>query len=143
MRRTFIFILTLMMCAQIAAAEGPSDQTFRDLEAQILHATLTKDAAQIDKLLASDYVSVGLSGQVRSKAAIVESYSSKGFAISSATEDKVTIRRYEGMAIVIGLLTLSGTSNGLDISGTYAFTRVYKRGGNTWLAISYQATPVK
>jgi hypothetical protein len=38
---------------------------------------------------------------------------------------------------------MSGKDGNDDISGRYAFTRVYKKDAGEWRAVSFQATPVK
>jgi ketosteroid isomerase-like protein len=97
----------------------------------------------MNKLFASDYVSVGVSGKIRSKAEVIQVYSTGQLVSTSAQIDQLTVRQYGEFAIVIGFITISGKDGATDISGKYAFTRVYRRERNEWLAVSFQATLVK
>jgi uncharacterized protein (TIGR02246 family) len=143
MKTVVAMILILLMSVPIAFAEGTGDQVFRELENRISHAVMTGDAAEMNKLFASDYTSVGVSGKIRSRAEVIEAYSSRTLAISTAQTEKITVRQYGDIAIVVGFITVSGKEGGTDITGRYAFTRVYKRESGEWRAVSFQATPVK
>jgi ketosteroid isomerase-like protein len=143
MKTGIAIILCLLMFVPIASAEGAADQIFRELENRISHAVITKDATEMNKLFASDYTSVGVSGHIRSRAEVIEAYSSGRITISTAQTGKLTVRQYGDIAIVVGVITVSGKEDSTDISGQYAFTRVYKRDAGKWLAVSFQATPVK
>jgi hypothetical protein len=143
MRIGIAIILSLLMSVSIAFAEGAADQLFRDLENRISHAVMTGDAAEMNKLFASDYTSVGVSGTIRSRAEVIDAYSSRKLAISAAQTEKITVRQYGDIAIVVGFITVSGKEGDTDISGRYAFTRVYKRDSSEWRAVSFQATLVK
>lgn len=135
--------LTLLMSIPISVAQDAPEQVFRDLENRISHAVMRGDVAEIGSLLASDYTSVGVSGHIRSRADVLQVYSSGQLLMSAAQTGKLTVRQYGDIAIVVGLITVSGKEGSKDISGQYAFTRVYKRDAGKWLAVSFQATPVK
>lgn len=135
--------LALTFSVALAFSENSDEQVFRDLENRILHAVMTKDVAEMGSLLASDYTSVGISGHIRSRAEVLQAYSSGRLVMSAAQTDKMTVRPYGDVAIVVGLITVSGKEGSTDISGQYAFTRVYKREAGKWLAVSFQATPVR
>ena len=136
-------VLILMSSVALAFAENSDEQVFRDLENRISHAVMTRDVAEMASLFASDYTSVGVSGHIRSRAEVLQAYSSGRLVISTAQTGKMTIRHYGDVAIVVGLITVSGKEGSTDISGEYAFTRVYEREAGKWLAVSFQATPVK
>jgi ketosteroid isomerase-like protein len=104
---------------------------------------MTRDVAELGSLLASDYTSVGVSGHIRSRAEVLQAYSSGRLVMSAAQTGKMTVRQYGDIAIVVGLITVSGKDGSTDISGQYAFTRVYKRDAGKWIAVSFQATPVR
>jgi hypothetical protein len=97
----------------------------------------------MDRLFASDYISVGVSGHVRSRAEIIDAYSHGTISIKTSRPENMNVRQYRDFAIVIGLVTVSGVDGTTDISGKYTFTRIYKRDSGTWRAVSFQATPVK
>jgi ketosteroid isomerase-like protein len=143
MKRAIAVVLILLAAVQFGIAGDTDEQVFRDLENRISHAVMTRDVAEMGSLFASDYTSVGVSGHIRSRAEVIEAYSSGRLAIASAQTGNMTVRGYGDLAIVVGLITVSGKEGSTDISGQYAFTRVYKRDASKWLAVSFQATPVK
>jgi uncharacterized protein (TIGR02246 family) len=143
MKTGIAIILCLLMSFPIASAESTSDQVFRDLENRISHAVMTRDAAEMNKLFASDYTSVGVSGRIRSRAEVIEAYSNGRLALSASQTDKMSVRQYGDIAVVVGFVTVSGTDGGTNISGRYAFTRVYKQDSGEWRAVTFQATLVK
>jgi uncharacterized protein (TIGR02246 family) len=143
MKSAVAIALALLISVSLAVAEDTPDQVFRDLENRISHAVMTRDTAGMNKLFASDYTSIGVSGKIRSRTEVIEAYSSGNLAIATAQTGKIRVRQYGDIAIVVGLITVSGKEGSTDISGQYAFTRVYKRDAGKWLAVSFQATSVR
>jgi hypothetical protein len=135
--------LALLMSVSVATAQDVKLDGFKVLESKILEASMHGDSAKLDILLADDYVSIGASGHIRSRAEIIKAYTSGSLKVPSAHSEPKTIRQYGSIAIVVGLLTMAGTDNGKDISGRYAFTRVYKNDSGKWRAVSFEATPIK
>ena len=143
MKNCIATILALIVFVPAAVSADSPDRVFRDLEGRISHAVITRDVTEMTKLFADDYTSVGISGQIRSRAEIIEAYSSGRLAISAVQTGTITVRQYGDIAIVIGFVTVSGKDGGTDISGRYAFTRAYRRDSSGWRAISFQATLAK
>jgi uncharacterized protein (TIGR02246 family) len=143
MKSAIAIALTLLISVSAVLAEDPPEKLFRDLENQIAHAVIAKDADQLNKLYATDYTSVGGAGQIWSKTEIIDACTRGQRIISAAQIEKITVRLYTDTAIVVGFLTMSGKDGNRDISGRYAFTRVYRKESGEWRAVSFQATPVK
>jgi ketosteroid isomerase-like protein len=143
MKRAIAVALILLAAVQLGVAGDTDEQVFRDLENRISLAVMTRDMTEMGSLLASDYTSVGVSGHIRSRAEVLQAYSSGRLVMSAAQTGKMTVRQYGDIAIVVGLITVSGKDGSTDISGQYAFTRVYKRDSGKWIAVSFQATPVR
>jgi ketosteroid isomerase-like protein len=143
MKSAIAIAVTLLISISLAFAEETPEKLFRNLETRIAQAAIAKDATQLNKLYASDYISVGGAGQIWSKAEVIDSLTSGRRAITAAQVEKITVRQYADTAIVVGTLTMSGKDGDKDITGRYAFTRVYKRDSGEWHAVSFQSTPVK
>jgi uncharacterized protein (TIGR02246 family) len=135
--------LMLLTFISFAVPEDAPEQVFRDLENQIAQAVMTRNASAMSSLFTSDYMSVGVSGRIRSRAEIIDASLSGQLAISKVQTGKITVRLYGDTAIVVGLITVFGKDGSKDISGQWAFTRVYQRESGKWVAASFQATPVK
>jgi len=129
--------------AVAAVVSDTPEKMFRDLENQISHAVMTKDASAMNNLFSTAYTSVGVSGRIRSRAEVIDAYTSGRLVITKAETGKIGVRQYGDFAVVVGEITVSGKEGSRDISGRYAFTRVYKRDAGKWPAVSFQATPVK
>jgi hypothetical protein len=143
MKSVIAFAVILLISISPVFAEEQSDKIFRQLEDRVTHAVVTKDAAEMNKLFANNYVSVGVSGQIRSKTEVIDAYTSGKLAIASAQTEKITVRQYNDIAIVVGFVSVAGKDGDRDISGRYAFTRIYKSDSGEWHAVSFQATLVK
>jgi hypothetical protein len=144
-RRLFILIAATMLLANSSpvSASQTSDETFHELEARISKAVKTRNTEQLSSLLADGFISVGFTGHVRSKAEVIETYTNGKTLIKSANETEVIVRQFDDTAVVVGTLTLIGNDSGTDITGSYRFMRVYKKFGEKWQAISFEATPDK
>ena len=135
-----LITLAVLLWVPLVVAQDPSEAKFRDLENQIWKAVMAGDTGSMEKLFAKDYVSVGVSGRIRSKLEIIKMYTGGDLKITSVQTGEITVRQYGDIAIVVGTITVEGTELDLDISGSYAFTRVYNLGAGEWKAVSFQAT---
>jgi ketosteroid isomerase-like protein len=142
MRRIVVIVAVFTLWVSAAVARAGSQQTFSELELKISHAVETHDLKALNNLLADDYISIGVSGQVRSKADVLQAYS-HGLTITNVRSKIEKVRVYGDMAIATGVITMSGKEGSVDISGNYAFTRVYQLRLSKWLAVSFQATPIR
>jgi len=143
MKNRFLLVLVFLFSLPFAQAITSSKATFEALENRISHAVVSRDVAEMNTLFAADYMSVGVTGKVRSRAEIVEAYSKGTLKLSESHPEVASVREYGDMAIVVGYVTVIGKDGEIDISGRYAFTRVYRREASQWKAVSFQATPVK
>jgi ketosteroid isomerase-like protein len=143
MKNAIAIALTLLIAVLLALADETPEKVFLDLENRIAHAVIAKDGAELNKLYTSDYVTVGSTGLIRSKAEVIDAVTSGRRAVSAAQIEKITVRQSGDTAIIVGFLTMSGKDGDKDMSGRFAFTRVYRRESGEWHAVSFQATPAK
>jgi hypothetical protein len=143
MKKFIGIVLATLMSATVAVAQDSNLEGFRVLESKIMDASMHRNSAELDKLLAADYVSIDIAGHIRSRSEIIRDSTSGSIAVTSVHSEPQTVRQYGPIAIVVGFITLAGTNHGKDISGKYAFTRVYKNDAGTWRAVSFESTPVK
>jgi ketosteroid isomerase-like protein len=142
MKKLLAVALALIMFVPIASAAAVPDQVFLDIERRISHAVVARDASEMSDIFADDYTSIGVSGQIRSRSEIIQAYSSGGLLISASEGENLKVRQYGDFAIVVGFVRISGKDGAKDITGRYAFTRVYRLESKHWRAVSFQATPV-
>ena len=118
-------------------------QQIAELEQQWRNATLTGDAAALDKLLSEDYVGISWNGQVNTKATQLDRLRTRSLQLTRMDLSDVKIKVVKAVAIVTSLAELQGTSEGSPMSGTFRYTRVYQRlPGGIWKITNFEATRV-
>jgi len=141
-----ISLLTSIMIAGLAAVAfgSPADTELKTLEQQWLDAYVKGDAAFIKTIEAEDYSVVEPDGSVLSKAGDVKAVTDKTFALKSASMSEIKVRMLgENYACVTGLVKLSGTDDGKDITGTYRGVDVFEKKDGKWQAVTSQTTKVQ
>ena len=97
------------------------------LEQQWLDAYVKGDATFIKTIEAEDYSVVEPDGSVLTKAGDVKAVTDKTFALKSASMSEIKVRILgENYACVTGLVKLSGTDDGKDITGTYRGLKLWE-----------------
>ncbi len=113
------------------------------LEAEWRRAQLSGDLATIDRLLADDFVGISMSGQVNTKAQVLDRMRNHTFVVSrmDMTEQKVKV--VGEVAIVTVRATVQGTSKGTPVNGEFRYTRIYHRlPTGDWKITNFEATRV-
>jgi ketosteroid isomerase-like protein len=125
-----------------ASKNAKVEQQLIDLEKQRNEAVVKGDTAALDKMTADDYEFTNPSGQVRTKAQILQDIKSGELKYESIDTDDVKARVYGNAAVLTGRATTKGQSGGKDVSGQYRFTRVYVKGKGGWRSVAFQQTRV-
>jgi ketosteroid isomerase-like protein len=139
-------LLTSIIVAALAAFAfgSPAESELKTLEQQWLDAYVKGDAAFLKNIEAEDYSVVEPDGSVLSKAGDVKAVTDKTFVLKSASMSDIKVRMLgENFACVTGLLKLSGTDAGKDITGTYRGLDVFEKKDGKWQAVSSQVTKVQ
>ncbi len=113
------------------------------LEEQWRTAQLLGDAATMDKMLSEDFIGISISGQVNTKAQMLDRVRAHRVALSKIELSDMKVKLIGGIAIVTSLAEVEGINEGASVKGTYRYTRVYQRlpsGG--WKITSFEATRV-
>ena len=125
-----------------SAKGGNAEETIKALNEQLNQAALKGDAAVYEKLVSDDYISIGVTGTVSTKADLLANYKSGKTKFDAIDAQDTKVRVYGDTAIVNGTANVKGHTGDTDISGQYRSTRVWiKRKGN-WQSVSFQATRV-
>jgi ketosteroid isomerase-like protein len=122
-----------------AAAQAPNEnveQAIRRLDSERSQASVRRDTATLERILADDFSTVGTSGAVRNKAQWLADNKSGALKAESQTFADVNVRAYGDAAIVTGLMTQKGQDKGKDISGQIRFTRVYVKRNGQWQLVA-------
>src|SRR5215470_11704658 len=118
MRRTIVIAVLVLTTASISLGQSPRPsqgsvaQVIKQLDQERIQAQINADAATLDRIYASDFVGVGPSGTVRTKAQVISDFTSGALKFQSITTDEVQVRVYENTAVETGLSTMVGQDKG-------------------------------
>ena len=144
MSRSYIAVLTLTL-ASIALGQEQSanrdqrssvGQAIRQLDNERIQAQIQADAAALDRIYADDFIGVGPSGTVRTKAQVISDFMSGDLKFQSITTDEVQVRVYENTAVETGLSTMVGQDKGKAVPRDTRFTRVWVKQQGRWRLVA-------
>ena len=145
MRRTFVIaILALALtCIVIGQEQGTSRdqrssvaQAIKQLDNERIRAQIGADAAALDRIYADDFIGVGPSGTVRTKAQVISDFTSGDLKFQSIVTDEVQVRVYDNTAVETGLSTMSGQDKGKAVPRDTRFTRVWVKQEGRWRLVA-------
>src|SRR6266404_2589312 len=140
----FIAVLVLtvvpMGAGQEQSARGSHrtsvEAAIRKLDNERIQAQIHADATALDRIYAADFIGVGPSGTVRTKAQVISDFTSGQLKFQSITTDEVQVRVYENTAVETGLSTMSGQDKGKAVPRDTRFTRVWVRQQERWRLVA-------
>jgi len=115
------------------------EQELRSLENQWQEALTRRDVAMLDRLMAEDYVLTTVSGEVVNKARVLAEVKSAN-TTADVRNTEVAVRVYGNVAIVTGLVLISGKFNDKDVSTRSRYIKVYVKRQGQWQVVTAQAT---
>jgi len=142
--RSCIAVLTLIL-ASIALGQEQSanrdqrssvGQAIRQLDNERIQAQIGADAVALDHIYADDFIGVGPSGTVRTKAQVISDFTSGDLKFQSITTDEVQVRVYENTAVETGLSTMVGQDKGKAVPRDTRFTRVWVKQQGRWRLVA-------
>jgi uncharacterized protein (TIGR02246 family) len=142
--RSHIAVLTLTL-ASIALGQEQSankdqrssvKQAIRQLDNERIQAQIQADATALDRIYADDFIGVGPSGTVRTKAQVISDFTSGELKFQSITTDEVQVRVYENTAVETGLSTMVGQDKGKAVPRDTRFTRVWVKQQGRWRLVA-------
>ena len=127
-----------------ANSGAPQDQDsvrqIQELERQAKDASVHRDAAFAERMLADDYIAITPLGQVITKGHTIAARRSGQLRYDSIDISDMVIRVYGNTAVVTARAEVRGKDLGEEFSGPYRYTRVWIRRSGHWQTVSYQAT---
>ena len=112
------------------------DQLIRQLDNERIQAQISADAVALDRIYADDFIGVGPSGTVRTKAQVISDFTSGNLKFQSITTDEVQVRVYENTAVETGLSTMVGQDKGKAVPCDTRFTRVWVKQQGHWRLVA-------
>jgi ketosteroid isomerase-like protein len=119
-------------------------ETVEALEEQWRQAQLDGDAAAMDRLLSDDFVGITAFGQVTTKEQQLARVRDRTMVLTQLELSDIKVKLIGPIvAVVTSRAELKGTADGLPISGTFRYTRVYQRlTSGAWKITSFESTRV-
>jgi hypothetical protein len=113
-----------------------------NLEMEWRQAQVDNNIAEIDRLLADDYVGITANGTIETKSQAIAQRKAGTIRITSLDLDDLKIRLYGDTAVVTSKADLQGVNGQSDISGKYRYTRVYNLRLGQWKIVSFEASRI-
>ena len=145
MRWTFVVAILALTPTGIVLGQGQStgrdqrssvEQAIKELDNERIRAQIGADAVALDRIYADDFIGVGPSGTVRTKAQVISDFTSGDLKFQSITTDEVQVRVYENTAVETGLSTMSGQDKGKAVPRDTRFTRVWVKQQGRWRLVA-------
>jgi uncharacterized protein (TIGR02246 family) len=145
MRQTLVIAALVLTAASIALGQKQSarreqrrsvEQAIRQLDNERIQAQIGADAAALDRIYADDFIGVGPSGTVRTKAQVLSDFTSGNLKFQSITTDEVQVRVYGNTAVETGLSTMIGQDRGKAVPRDNRFTRVWVKQQGRWRLVA-------
>ena len=111
-------------------------QAIRQLDNERIQAQIGADSVALDRIYADDFIGVGPSGTVRTKAQVISDFTSGDLKFQSITTDDVQVRVYENTAVETGLSTMVGQDKGKAVPRDTRFTRVWVKQQGRWRLVA-------
>ena len=145
MRWTLVIAVLTLTLTSIALGQEQSanrdqrssvEQAIKQLDNERIQAQIGADAAALDRIYADDFIGVGPSGTVRTKAQVISDFTSGDLKFQSITTDEVQVRVYENTAVETGLSTMVGQDKGKAVPRDTRFTRVWVKQQGRWRLVA-------
>ena len=155
MRRLLIIVLPLLLLPCLALGQtkekkekakpvggGSVEQAVLKLEDDLTDANKKGDAAFLEKNLSNDFINIFGSGQMATKAEVVNGYKSGQWKYDTIDVKKDRkVRVYGNTAIVTSEAYAKGHRGSTVVMGTYRRTLVFvKMKNGQWQLVTFQAT---
>jgi uncharacterized protein (TIGR02246 family) len=112
------------------------EEAIKKLDNERIQAQIHADAAALARIYADDFIGVGPSGTVRTKAQVISDFTSGDLKFQSITTDEVQVRVYENTAVETGLSTMIGQDKGQTVPRDTRFTRVWVKQQGRWRLVA-------
>jgi ketosteroid isomerase-like protein len=148
-------LAALLALAVSAGAAGPQTGLPRSQKHESRHeidqleeawrvALLKSNAAQMESLLADDYMAITASGTLQTKEQALDNLRSGRTHFTQLEISDRKVRFYGTTALVTSVAEVQGTTSEGDVSGSYRYTRVYVRDAQgAWKVVSFEVSRIR
>jgi ketosteroid isomerase-like protein len=107
-------------------------------------ALMKLNTAQMEKLLADDYLAITASGTLQTREEALASMRAGQMHFTTLDISDRKVRFYGTTALVTSVAEVQGTTADGDLSGSYRYTHVYVRDAQAaWKIVSFEASKIR
>ena len=144
MKRTLVIAVLLFTAASIAQGQKQNargqrrnvEQVIRRLDHERIQAQIDADAVALNRIYAADFIGIGPSGTMRTKAQVTADFTSGDLKFQSIATDDVQVRVYGNTAVEVGRSTMIGQDRGKTVPRDNRFTRVWVKQHGNWQLVA-------
>ena len=112
------------------------------LELEWRQAQVTNNVAELDRLLADDYLGISANGTLETKADELTKRRGGSFHTAHINLSGIKVRIYGDTAVVTSKADVVGNNGDRDISGRFRYTCVYSDRLGQWRIVSFEASRI-
>lgn len=127
--------------AKTAGGKASVEQSLKKMERDWVDATLKKDTATLDRILADDWVGQGPTGPA-TKAQVLADIKSGDQKLESINLGDLKVRVFGDTAVVLGSDDEKSSYKGKDTSGHWLWMDVFVKRNGRWQAVASNSTVV-
>ena len=143
MKKAILSFCIVVIASSVTAANFASDeQKLRTLDREMAIATYMADANWFRIHLSDDYVRITSSGELQTKAELVESMKKRGTYIEPYETSDVRIHAHGSTAIVTGRIIQRYKEAGERVVAELRYNDVWIKTDEGWFNISSQLSPI-
>jgi hypothetical protein len=98
-------------------------------------AQIKGDRAELQRLVADDYVLLNSAGRIENKAKLIADYTAPGFRLDPFVVREPIEKVWSDGAVMGGIATISGVEGGKPFKITLRFSDIWARRNGTWQVI--------
>jgi ketosteroid isomerase-like protein len=133
-----MLLATILAAASVASAALPPDlaKAAHDYD----QAQVKSDRAELERLLADDYVLQNSAGKVQDKKSFIADQLAPGYRLDPFKVEEPVEKVMGDVALMGGVATISGTDGGQAFKVRLRFMDVWQKRGGRWQVVYSQAT---
>jgi hypothetical protein len=120
-----------------------TERALTAIEHEFDHALSDANVKALDRILATDWTLLDITGGVITKEAFIEALRSGDLKFLSIVPDDIQVRIYNDSAVVTGRTEMNVRYMGQEITVQSRFTHVYQKSEGAWRMVAAQGTPIQ
>ena len=142
--RPALLVATVLMSGCVSAPPRPDgvtgDTTVLAAEHRRFQAMVSVDERALDTLLAEELTYTHTTGNVDSKASLLDALRTGRLAYDSISPGEVRVRVYERTAVATGTARIQARADGVVRRFSIRYTEAYVRRAERWQLVAWQST---